>query len=128
MRLHHVSFAVTDAAIAANFLTRWLGMSICAEYRAADDRPLLHLRTAEGHAVVELIERATVWVGDEVHLGVHVDDFDAILGRLRQAGVALVDGPRRVGRERICFIGLPPDGWRIELNDGLEQESRTPGA
>jgi lactoylglutathione lyase len=54
------------------------------------------------------------------HVAVTVDDLDALLARLAQAGIEPEKPPYAPGgREeyRICFVS-DPDGYRIELIDG----------
>jgi len=54
------------------------------------------------------------------HMALVVDDLDALLERLEQAGVRPERAPYAPGgREeyRICFVA-DPDGYRIELIDG----------
>jgi len=55
------------------------------------------------------------------HIALAVDDLDALLARLKEAGIEPEKPPYRVreGGSRICFV-RDPDGYRIEL---IEQGS-----
>ena len=41
------------------------------------------------------------------HFGLDVDDFDATVERMRKAGLACVDGPRKAGAYRVAFFQCP---------------------
>ena len=48
------------------------------------------------------------------HVAFSVDDFDALLGRLRRANVAIIEAPHPFGDTR-AFMIEDPDGLAIEL-------------
>lgn len=122
---HHTSVAVTRAEIASEFLQRWFGFQRVTAYSQSDNRPIYHLVQAGSGACMEVIEKEHVQTTDSVHLGFLCSDVAEMVAAMTEAGVAMVSGPLRAGRELIYFVALPPDGWLIELNDGLPRYGGT---
>lgn len=118
-RLHHVSLRVRDAQASAAFYRAHFGFAAALELRQADHRPILHLEAPGTGVRIELIEAAgDAASADTVHLGFSCRDLDALVAAMRASGVCVASGPLRVGAERIVFF-RDPDGYLIELNDGL---------
>jgi catechol 2,3-dioxygenase-like lactoylglutathione lyase family enzyme len=67
-------------------------------------RDQLHLSPADGAAR-----------NGTQHFALHIDDFDAIVARLREAGVRVSEVPRVPGAGRQAFLS-DPAGNLIELN------------
>ena len=116
-RLHHVSLVVTETARAVGFYQGVLGLGL------RDDRPdlgfpgawldlgagqQLHLlevpATVSGHD-------ASVAGGRDNHMALEIDDLDACMARLQQAGIDFRTS--RSGR-RALFC-RDPDGHAVEL-------------
>ena len=51
------------------------------------------------------------------HVAVSVDDLDATLARLKQAGVKVVSGPRKADGLRSAFVEAP-DKMELEIVEG----------
>jgi len=61
------------------------------------------------------------------HVAFAVDSLDAVLGRLRRAGVSILEGPYVFGETRAAMIE-DPDGLAIELVEVREGRARAPEA
>ena len=115
-RLHHVNVVVPPGATARvrDFYADTLGLREVAKptegvaqsgaWFDIDDRTQVHVSEREG-------ERHP-----QVHFGLVVDDFDAVLGRLRDAGASWEDQPPIFGGRR--GFTRDPEGNRVEI---LEQ-------
>ncbi len=111
--VHHVSVNVRDADEAIRFYTETLGL------RRRDDRPDFGFGGAWldlGGQQVHLIETGDGGVPDDrgQHFAVEVDDLDAAVAELREAGIEIGD-PTPVGTGRQAFLH-DPSGNRIELH------------
>jgi len=114
-RIDHVGVAVSDLDAAAAVYTDTLGMSLAHRERVEEQGvEAMLLDVGEGHVellqplgedsvVGKFIERR----GEGLHhVAYAVDDIDAELARLKDAGVALIDdAPRRgIRNSRVAFV------------------------
>jgi catechol 2,3-dioxygenase-like lactoylglutathione lyase family enzyme len=116
---HHISLAVTDALVARAFLERWFAFEVAATFQQADGTLILHLRQRKTGFTIELVTRKDACAVRDVHIGLACSEPGALVHRIRTENPVQIEGPLRVGDETIYFVALPPDGWLIELNDGL---------
>ncbi len=100
--LHHVSVPTREVAKAASFYTDVLGFSVAARPPFPIDGRWLRLGGAEVHVtyVPDGTFPATRIVGsDDIHFAIRIDDFDAIIEKLRQSGYhddLAQDDPKRI--------------------------------
>ncbi|MDE3086353.1 MAG: VOC family protein [Acidobacteriota bacterium] len=108
--VHHVSINVDDVGTAVDFYTTVLGL------RLRTDRPDLGVGGAwldAGGQQVHLIE-AVVPDNRGQHFALRVDDLGAVIGELRDRGVAVSD-PIPVGTNLQAFLD-DPAGNAVELH------------
>ena len=108
--VHHVSINVDDVDAAVDFYTTVLGL------RLRTDRPDLGVGGAwldAGGQQVHLIE-AVVPDNRGQHFALRVDDLGAVIGELRDRGVAVSD-PFPVGGNLQAFLD-DPSGNAVELH------------
>lgn len=124
-RFDHVALHVADLEKSAAFYRRMFGL---AEVTA----PLKGARwfSLGGSAALHLVAGRTAPVADNrfVHLALAVDDFDAMIVRLRSANVPFGDflgnagAINRVRGDGVRQIFLSDlDGYWIEINDAAKQ-------
>ncbi|MGA2836490.1 MAG: VOC family protein [Acidimicrobiales bacterium] len=109
--IHHVSINVTDVDGAVDFYTDVLGGTV------RTDRPDFGFGGAWidlGSSQVHLLE-ATVPPALGQHFALLVADLDAVVGELRDRGIAIAD-PTPVGPGRQTFLA-DPAGNTVELYD-----------
>jgi methylmalonyl-CoA epimerase len=114
-RIHHVAYAVDDIDVALAVYTDRYGMSVEVRERLAD-QGVEAVSLGAGSSHVELIQpidpdggvaRFLAKRGPGLHhVAFEVDDLDAALAELRDAGAELIDErPRRgLGGHMIAFI------------------------
>jgi catechol 2,3-dioxygenase-like lactoylglutathione lyase family enzyme len=109
--IHHVSINVPDVDVAVAFYTDVLGG------RLRDDRPDFGFGGAWidlGAGQVHLLEAAVPPALGQ-HFALLVEDLDAVVGELRDRGIAIGD-PTPVGDGRQTFLA-DPAGNTVELYD-----------
>jgi glyoxylase I family protein len=107
--LHHVSLMVDDLAAATDFYVHRLGL------QRRTDRPDTLGPGAWldiGSAQVHLIEGTAPNAAGQ-HFALGVDDLDAAVAELREAGITVGD-PKPIGAGRQAFLSDPSGNW-IEL-------------
>ena len=108
--VHHVAINVSDIDEAVAFYTERLGLTVRA------DRPELGTPGAWLDVVdqqVHLVEKAPPESAGQ-HFALQVDDLDAVIAELREAGVEVSDG-FAIGTGRQAFLN-DPAGNTIELH------------
>jgi len=124
----HVAITVSDMQKALDFYTGVLGLPLLGELHFGDERGFRIAYLQFGNAFLELFafDAPTIphtWNPDETvlgikHLGLLVDDVDAVLARLLDRGVRVIYPPNDAhGGVRTCFFA-DPDGNALELIDG----------
>ncbi len=113
--LHHVAIAVRDISNVAPFYAKSLGLETIGEPEYVADQKVNVLVLAAGGQRIELIEPASpdspisrfVKKREGLHhLAWQVDDLEAVLVRLKAAGLRLIDENPRPGAHntRIAFL------------------------
>ena len=138
--LDHVSVSVADIDRSVNFYHGLLGITLLG--RGEDDGPTMtgpkgpvpsRFRYADldlgSGQILELLQyltpkrraiHPTVYAPGSGHLGIRVDDLDAALGRLKEAGVeprfqpVTVEEPAWWSGARVVYVS-DPDGTTVEL-------------
>ena len=110
--LHHVSINVTDVDRALGFYVGVLGLEVLPR----PDFPFPGAWLGVGATRQVHLIAASVPQDDGQHFAFAVDDLDAAVATIRDAGVRVTD-PRPVGDTpaRQAFLH-DPDGNRLELN------------
>ncbi len=113
--LDHIGIAVRSIDEALSFYRDALGLEVTATEDVASQRVRAHFVTA-GETTLELLEatsadspiaRFTERRGPGLHhITLRVDDLDAVLARLDERGVSLIDRTPRPGAEgaRVAFV------------------------
>jgi len=140
VRLDHVSVTVRDLDASLAFYVGLLGLPLIARGESGDvelaeimDQEDVRIRWADievGDALtLELVEfvhpigtpiTKSLWDPGSTHIGLQVDDIDAVYVRLRDAGVRVVSKPVRLTEEgdwhgvRVHYA-IDPDSTWIEL-------------
>jgi methylmalonyl-CoA/ethylmalonyl-CoA epimerase len=113
VKIDHVGIMVADLDAALRFYTETLGLA-AGPIETREQPPIRRCCLRLGDAELELIEAADPGQtmmrflphqGPGIyHVGLRVDDVDAEAARLRERGVALVDGIREGGGMRIQYL------------------------
>jgi catechol 2,3-dioxygenase-like lactoylglutathione lyase family enzyme len=109
--LHHVALNVTDLEASTRFYVDQLGFTLLE--RPDFDFPGAWLQA--GAHQVHLMVAADATVDRRQHFALRVDDLDAEVESLTQAGVEVWRAPVVPGAGRQAFV-RDPSGNRIELN------------
>jgi catechol 2,3-dioxygenase-like lactoylglutathione lyase family enzyme len=123
--IDHVHFLCADPDATAEFFRRHFGATEVARIRYPD---WLIIRMQLGGTILALSPRR----GEQVladpaeglrrgfyHVGVRVQGLDALVERLRAAGVPIVGEPRDIdGKVRVAYAAAP-DGIELELLEPL---------
>jgi lactoylglutathione lyase len=126
-RIEHVGVWVRDLDTVAAFYERWFGASIGARYENPRKGFASRFLSLGDGARLELMTRVDVTeAATRVQLGLaHVAitvpgeaEVDALATRLRAAGVAIDDGPRRTGDGYYECVVRDPEGNRVEIAAG----------
>jgi catechol 2,3-dioxygenase-like lactoylglutathione lyase family enzyme len=148
--LDHVSVTCGDLDASIAFYAGLLGLRVEARGESEDrelaelmGRERVRIRWADVELgdgpVLELVEfleptgppvARSLWNPGATHIGLRVDDLDAVHARLRDAGVQVLSGPVRLTEEgawhdvRVLYA-IDPDGTWIELVERPETEPVT---
>ena len=124
----HTSLTVADIDKTLAFYQGILGFPALGQLAFHDERGFLITYLQCGNSVLELFsfDKATIyhtWNADETvlglkHLGILVDDVDAVAEKLVAKGVRIIYPPNSaLGNVKTCFFA-DPDGNALELIDG----------
>jgi len=124
----HTSLTVANIDKSLAFYQGILGFPALGQLVFHDERGFLITYLQCGNSVLELFsfDKPTIyhtWNPDETvlglkHLGILVDDVDAVHARLVKAGVRIIYPPNdALGNVKTCFFA-DPDGNALELIDG----------
>ena len=124
----HTSITVANLEKTLAFYQGILGFPVLGQLAFHDERGFLITYLQCGNSILEIFsfDKPTIyhtWNPDETvlglkHLGILVDDVDAVAGRLRAAGVRIIYPPNdALGNVKTCFFA-DPDGNALELIDG----------
>jgi lactoylglutathione lyase len=123
MRIHHAALRVRDLEASRAFYERWFGATSGDIYRnPAKGYASYFLRFPGGAADLELQVFAAVEFIQPDPLSHHLalslgspSEVDVLAARLLEAGVPILDGPRRTGDGYYEAAFLDPDGHRLEV-------------
>lgn len=124
----HVAITVSDMQKALDFYTGVLGLPLLGELHFNDERGFRIAYLQFGNAFLELFAFSVptiphTWNPDETvvglkHIGLLVEDVDAVLAQLQAHDVRIIYPPNDAhGGVRTCFFA-DPDGNALELIDG----------
>ncbi len=109
--INHVGIPTDDRGASIAFFRDLIGLEVIPH--EIEDNPLVWTRAEDG-SMVHLIEPRN---GNSAgfHVALQVDDIDAALETVKEAGIEITSGPgERANGQRYFFIE-DPDGNRIEL-------------
>lgn len=127
MRIEHVAIWTTDLARCKNFYSSYFGATAGPTYlNPAKGFESCFLSFADGARLEAMTTTTLPLVGLSsgvqrlglTHLAISVGSerlVDQLTQRLRDDGIAVVDGPRRTGDGYYESVIIDPDGNRIEI-------------
>jgi lactoylglutathione lyase len=124
MRITHVALWTRDIDRLREFYERWFQAVPGPRYVNARRQFSSYFLTIGDGASLELMQRPDISEGPQeqalgyAHVALSVGnegEVDRLTRELAQAGVPVVDGPRRTGDGYYESVVLDPDGNRIEL-------------
>jgi catechol 2,3-dioxygenase-like lactoylglutathione lyase family enzyme len=98
------------------FYTGTLGFPEAFTNRNAGGEPTLTYLQASRSTFVELMPANANRAQGFTHFGLHVDDVQAVVARLRDRGLT-VGEPRTIGSGSLTVNVTDPDGNRIEISE-----------
>ena len=117
--LHHVSLNVLSMRHSVQFYQKLFGVQIVLELLQDDGRKIIHALLPGTSMIIEFIEVERLIPVHGVHLGFSTQQFEEVLKLLWSNNVTFERNPFVIGKERVVLI-KDPDGYLIEINDGLE--------
>jgi lactoylglutathione lyase len=127
VRLDHVALWTDDVERLASFYARYFGARIGERYLNASKGFESRFVTFESGARLEIMRTTSMRPVPHApgaqrmgltHLALSLGSMevvDQVTNRLRDAGYAVVDGPRRTGDGYYESVVLDPDGNRVEI-------------
>ncbi|MBM3959589.1 MAG: hypothetical protein FJ314_07445 [SAR202 cluster bacterium] len=124
LKINHQSMPIRDRGRALTFWRDLLGLEIVPTQEGTGDR-LIWLRAADG-SMVHLLQRDDQ-DRPNIHTAFEVEDFDAALQEMREAGFEIVKGPLERADGQRAFYVFDPEGNRLEFTtrNGLKPSGRT---
>lgn len=124
VRIEHVALWSRDIGQLRDFYVRWFGAESNEGYENPEKQFRSYFLRFTSGARIEVMQ--TPAVGDApahpaagyAHIALALGSdaaVDSLTARLREAGVPVVDGPRRTGDGYYESVVLDPDGNRVEL-------------
>lgn len=122
--INHVALVTPNYDAMRTFYTQTMGFPEVFTARNAGGEPTLTYLQASRTTFIELFPAAATRQPGLQHIGLHVEDINATVERLRQRGVEV--GTPRVGATGSTIATVTdPDGARIELSElGPESAAR----
>ncbi len=119
--INHVGLPISDRAKSLAFYRDIIGLQVIPH--EIDGNPLVWTKAEDG-SMVHLIEPPP-GADSRTHVALQVDDIDAALAAVKEAGIELTSGPgERHNGQRYFFVS-DPDGNRIEFaTAGYTKDSR----
>jgi lactoylglutathione lyase len=126
MRIEHVALWTRDIERLRAFYERYFGATAGGRYENQRKQFQSYFLSFEDGARLELMHSPRIGDADArkerigyAHLALSLGSeaaVDALTGRLRADGYAVIDGPRHTGDGYYESVVLDPDGNRIELS------------
>jgi catechol 2,3-dioxygenase-like lactoylglutathione lyase family enzyme len=120
--INHVALVTPRYEAMKAFYTQTMGFPEVFTARNASGEPTLTYLQASRTTFIELFPAAPNRAAGFQHVGLHVDDIDGTVARLRERGVTVSDARTGATGSRITTV-TDPDGTRIELSE-LGPQSR----
>ncbi len=115
----HTRFRVADMEKSLHFYTQVLGLKLTEQKTSPRGSKLAFLEAPGTGSEIELCafpESGSVDVPEDlVHLAFQVDDLDACMDKLKQAGVPITEGPITTSSGTKFIFTEDPDKYEIEL-------------
>jgi lactoylglutathione lyase len=127
VHIEHVAIWTRDLERLRAFYERWFGARSGERYMNAAKGFSSYFLELDSGARLELMQMASIRETRDdplaqstglIHLAVSLgseEDVDELTARLAEAGVRVLDGPRRTGDGYYESVVLDPDGNRVEL-------------
>lgn len=125
MRIEHIALWTRDVERLRAFYEHYFGATAGTRYENQRKQFQSYFLSFEDGPRIELMHSPRVGGADPgeqrfgyAHLAISLGSepaVDALTGRLRADGFAVIDGPRRTGDGYYESVVLDPDGNRIEL-------------
>ncbi|MDR1320266.1 MAG: VOC family protein [Gracilibacteraceae bacterium] len=119
-KVAHIGLIVKDVDRSVEFYTKLCGCALLPE--KAYENNLIRIQFLSlGDVVIEILQHKAPdpvgnrWRGVVDHVAIETDDMEDVLTKMKEAGVKLLEGPRRsiIGAS-IAFFEAP-DGERVEF-------------
>jgi catechol 2,3-dioxygenase-like lactoylglutathione lyase family enzyme len=114
--INHLAFATGKYDEMLKFYTETLGFDEAFSNRSSSGQPTLTYLQASRSTFIELMPAGANRQPGFTHLGVHVDDVQAVAARLKERGLN-VGTPRTIGSGSLTVSVTDPDGNRLELSE-----------
>jgi len=115
----HTRFRVSDMEQSIRFYTEVLGLKVIEQKTSPRGSQLAFLQAPGTDSEIELCsfpESGKVEVPEDlVHLAFQVDNLEACMERLKQAGVPITEGPIKSSGGTSFIFTEDPDKYEIEL-------------
>lgn len=124
LKINHQSMPIRDRRRALGFWRDLLGLELVPTQEGTGDR-LIWMRAADG-SMVHLLKRDDQ-DRPNIHTAFEVEDFDAALQTMKDAGFEIVKGPVERADGQRAFYVFDPEGNRLEFTtrNGLKPSTRT---
>lgn len=115
LRLNHVGIAVKDFQESLNFYTKVMGFKVAYALPSPDGKPTTTFLQISRDTFIEMAPATANLPAGLTHMGVLIDDANATVTQLRQAGATVPD-VRSGGAtgSRLTNV-MDPNGIRLEL-------------
>jgi catechol 2,3-dioxygenase-like lactoylglutathione lyase family enzyme len=124
-QLAHICIHTEDLEATERFYTKALGMTKGFKF-VRKDRPFGYYLKFGNDTFLEVFEGKPGEVGNINHLAIEVDDIDATIDQIREAGGEV--GDKKIGADHSWQAWLnDPNGIRIELHEYTEESMQLRG-
>ena len=113
--LNHVAIAATDFDAASAFYSDVMSLPRVFAFREADGNPAFSYFQVNRNTFVEVMPVTPQRPAGFVHVGLEVDNVDAVVSRLRARGVKVGDASVSARTKSRIATMRTPDGTAIEL-------------
>ena len=114
--INHLAFATGKYDEMMRFYTQTLGFPEAFSNRDASGQPSLTYLQISRSTFIELMPAGANRTPGFTHFGIHVDDVNAVVARLKERGIN-AGPPRTIGSGSLTVGVTDPDGNRLELSE-----------